>query len=192
MGTRPPAIFCIEGEWSPNLADPRSVRPLLETLKSVGKIDFIHRSAITADAFRAIAGRWSQKQYEKYTVGYFALHGSPGAIHLGRENFSLEELGELLAGKCQGRTLYFGACSTLEVEEARLEAFRRTTGGRVVIGYSAEIDWLESAAFDLLLLEAISHYRRADALESWLRGRHGQFADRLGLRIHYRGRKPNG
>ena len=45
--------------------------------------------------------------------------------------------------------------------------------------------WLESAAFDLLLLEALTRYRRADGVENWLRKQYPSMVDRLGFVMHY-------
>lgn len=179
------SIFCIEGEWSSRLEDGRSVRPLLETLHQVGQIDFAYRQIDSLDGLSMMLKRWTQKQYARYGVGYIALHGDPGQVWVGKHCVSLEELGEMLGGRCSGRILYFGSCGTLNVEQERVDAFRKATGARAVVGYRGDIDWLESAAFELLLLESLTYYQRPDAMRNYLEGEHKQFCERLGLVFHY-------
>lgn len=161
------------------------MRPLLETLRGMGQIEFVHRLVATPEAFAEYVRRWGQKQYARYTIGYFALHGSPGYVWFGRRKLALGDLGELLRGQCKGRTIYFGSCATLDVDQDEIDAFRTTTGARAVVGYVEEVGWLESAAFDLLLLDAMARYRRADALERSMRTQYADFVERLGFTVHY-------
>ncbi|MDA1196065.1 MAG: hypothetical protein O2894_12915 [Planctomycetota bacterium] len=180
-----PAIFALEGEWSPRLTDRRSVGPLLDTLERIGQLDFIHRRVSTVDAMQDYVQRWSQQQYAHYALGYFAFHGSPGFVHIGRKRLSLAELADLLPGALRGRIIHFSSCGTIDVPQADLEVFCRVTGARAVTGYTESVDWLESAAFDLLLFEALAYYRRADAIERWLTSAYPDLVRRLGFRMHY-------
>ena len=81
--------------------------------------------------------------------------------------------------------MYFGSCQTLDVEQGEIDEFRRVTGARVLVGYTKFIYWMESAAFDLLLLQGLTQYKRADALKRHVESTHGTFAKRLGFRIAY-------
>lgn len=182
---RVPGIFCIEGGWSPKLTDERSVRPLLTFLEEAGRVRFIHRDVENVESLIALLYRWPQHQYAGYTLGYFGFHGSPGYLRLGRERISLEELGEHLRGACRGKTLYFGSCSVLDLPKARITAFLRATKARCVAGHRYDIDWFESAAFDLLLLDALASYRRIDAVERWITEQHRGMVKRLGFRMYY-------
>ena len=53
-------------------------------------------------------------------------------------------------------------------------------------GFTRDIDWHESAAFDLILFEALTYYQRIDAVDRWLRENYGPLARRLGFRMVYR------
>ena len=59
----------------------------------------------------------------------------------------------MLDGRCAGRTLYFSACLTLDISDDMLTAFVGRTGAKAIVGYEKPIEWLESAAFECLLLE---------------------------------------
>ena len=98
-----PAVFCVESDWSRRLDDESSVRPLLETLKAVGQIDFAYRHTPTLDAFNELVSSWRQKQYSRYSIGYFAFHGSPGHIWLGHKSVSFEELAETTPRSVRGQ-----------------------------------------------------------------------------------------
>lgn len=165
---RRPGIFCIEGEWGNSLHDERSVRPLLDVVHRQEDVDFLHRRVSTIEEFEALVARWQQRQYSRYKVGYFAFHGSPGVIWIGRKRIDLERLGELMAGKAHGKTLYFGSCKTVQVPNSRLDEFKRITGARVVAGFTRNVDWLESAAFDLLALNAFTKFARIDGARNSL------------------------
>ena len=180
-----PGIFCVEGGWSSRLTDEASVRHLLEFLRASGKVRFTHDEVHSLDALKHVVSKWPQHQYSRYPLGYFGFHGKPGCLLLGRRRITLEELGEHLAGACRGRTIYFGSCSVLDVPKKRVEAFRRATRARCVAGYTEEVDWFASAAFDLLLFEALTYYRRMDAVDRWMRYEYGPLARKLGFKMFY-------
>jgi hypothetical protein len=109
-------LFCLEGSWENLLTDRSSVRPLLEVLQGRGIIEFAHRDAVTVEEFERYLRQWSQKQYQRLSVGYLAFHGSPGHLVVGRTRYSLEQLGELLEDRLADRILYFGSCGTPDVD----------------------------------------------------------------------------
>lgn len=184
---RTPGVFCLEGPWSSRLTDKSSVRPLLELLENRGEIRFIHRDAATQVEFETCVKQWTQKQYSAYSFGYFAFHGEAGAIWIGKNLYPLADLGVLLKGRLGGRTVYLGSCETLHIDHAEVEAFRRVTSARAVCGYTTEVDWIETAAFELNLIYAVTYYERIDAGFRYLLKHHGGACERLGLRAVWNG-----
>lgn len=87
----------------------------------------------------------------------------------------------MLRDACKGKAVYFGSCLTLKTDPKRLQVFAKQTGARAVVGYRKEVDWLQSAAFDVLLLDRLSMGWRSDALFNHLARDHGAFAKSLGL-----------
>jgi hypothetical protein len=81
----------------------------------------------------------------------------------------------------KARSFYFGSCLTLKGDVGRLQEFVRATGARAVVGYRKDVDWLESAAFEVLLLDRLAVGQRSDALFNRLVKEHGLFAKSLGL-----------
>jgi hypothetical protein len=182
---RKPGIFCVEGGWSSKLTSEASVLPLLEFLRSVGQIRFVHDEVHTLDAFAYVVDKWPQRQYASYSIGYFGFHGVPGSLLLGRRKITLEDMAEQLRGRCAGKIIYFGSCRVIDVPKKRLEDFRRITKARAVAGYEEDVDWFESAAFDLVLFDALTRYKHLDATERWITQRYGRTAKQLGFRLLY-------
>ncbi|WP_419947353.1 hypothetical protein [Candidatus Poriferisodalis sp.] len=80
----------------------------------------------------------------------------------------------------------FGSCSVMGVGESRLRAFQQNTGARAVIGYRTDVDSdLNWAAFEILLLEALSRYRQIGVPARHLRENYGYLCDKLGFEYIY-------
>ena len=127
----------------------------------------------------------TQSQYSSHAFSYFAFHGSPGMVHIGRSRVTLDDLADELAGRCAGRSLYFASCGVLNIPKREIEAFRAATKARCVIGYSEAVDWYESSGFELMMLGAFSRHQRLDAIERYLTVRNKNLAKHLGFQMHY-------
>ena len=101
--------------------------------------------------------KWKKKSVnEKYPILYLAFHGDPGYIFLThKEKYALAELADFLGDKCTGKIIYFGSCSTLNIDKRRINTFLKKTGAIAAIGYKKDIDWIQSAACDLFVFEAL-------------------------------------
>ncbi len=186
--TARPGVFCLEGDWSNRLTDRSSVRPLLDLVEQLGFAKTIYRDIGTPAELEHYVSKWTQKRYAAYGLGYFAFHGTAGALWIGPQSVSLEQLGELIDGRGAGRIVHFGSCSTLDVDDATLQGFLKSSGLRAVSGYGTDIEWLESAAFDLLLIDALTRYQRADAAFKGVVKRYPDLMKRLDLRYAWRTR----
>lgn len=182
---RVPGIFCVEGAWSSDLADRATVRDLLEIVENVDGIDFIHNRVTNQEGLFEALRKWKQRQYSHYAIGYFAFHGRPGRILIGRHPVTLRQLEGVLEGACQGKVLYFGSCSVLKVPESQIKRFLRTTKAEAVVGFQRDIDWLASAALDLILLQALALQGDPQEAELYLRTEYAGLAEQLGLLVHY-------
>ena len=188
---RPPGIFCIEGDWSSDLADRASVRDMLDMLETVDGIPFIHEHVgDSVDAFELALKRWKQKKYSQYSILYFAFHGKPDKLLLGRHVMPLERIATILKGTCSKRILYFGSCSVLQIPEEKSVRFREETAAEAVVGFTRDVSWIASAALDLILLEALALNDSEAMVEKWLRKEYGALAGHLGLRMFYERSKP--
>jgi len=179
-----PGIFCLEGEWSSKLTDRTSVRPHLDMLTPIGvTAPLIHRDVATREEFFYYCEKWLQKQYAHYSLGYFAFHGNEACINLGRHEITLQDMAAFLGRRASGRTIYFGSCSTMAVPDKELLSFVRQTDVRAVCGYTKKVDWLDSAAFDYILLPLLLDRAYTKTVYSSLARDHAGFVRGLGFRL---------
>lgn len=176
-----PGIFCLEGEWDTDLRSRDSVEPLLQLLEHLKVAKTIHRDVATYAELEYYLHKWTQAGYKDFPILYLAAHGEEGLLRLGRESVTMEQLGLLLKDRCRGRVIYFGSCLTLNRTDDELTAFVKQVGAKALVGYYREIDWLESASFELLLLDRLCRGSRSDAFFKQITREHGAFAGSLGL-----------
>jgi hypothetical protein len=158
--SRVKGVFCLEGDWEPDLRVRTSVVPVLELLEKANEpsIPFIHRGIGTLAEFEHYLRKWTQKKYAGYPILYLGFHGDPGVLYIGDRKsgeVSLDWLEERLAGKCRKRIIHFGSCGTMATHGNRLGRFFRKTGALAICGYRQDVDWVLSAAFEIVLLSAL-------------------------------------
>ncbi len=145
-------VFCVESYWSDALTDESSVRGLLDCLAGARQLKTAHRVVHSRDGLLGRLQQWSSPRSRSFGVCYLAFHGAPGALYAGDDEVTLDDLAVALEGRCAGRRLHVGACSA-GAKEADLRELRRVTGAQWVSAYTKDVDWIESAALDLLLLD---------------------------------------
>lgn len=175
-------IFCLEGDWGP-LTDRTSVRLGLDMLVTVRRGRLIHRNAATRAEFEYYLDRWSTAKYADFPVAYFSFHGAPGTLSLAREELSLGGIAQAIKRPLTDRVLYFASCGTLDLPAEDLKTFVRETGAAAVVGYTTDVDWEESAAFDFTLLPELLSGASIKRTYARLANRHRYFTEGLGLRM---------
>lgn len=148
-------VFCLEGLRDSDLRVTTPVRPILELLRTESKIDSIHRDCATQEEFEFYLRKWVLRKYDAYPILYLVSHGVQFGIHLGNWECDLDHLGALLKDKCKNRIIVFASCSTLDVNKHHLNRFLTETGALAICGYRVDVDWLKSAAFEMLLLSVM-------------------------------------
>ena len=179
-------VFCIEGEWDPDdLRNQSSVKPILETLSKVRKRDFsyIHRRVAKTDELSFYLAKWTQKKYESYGVLALAMHGTKSKLQLAglRNEISLDQLAGIIDGQGKDRIIYLGSCDTLGIGQEEIKEFKRKTKGMAIIGYEKTVDWIESAAFEMLLFDLMTWYKTMSVVESRLKSDYQSLSEKLGL-----------
>lgn len=149
-------VFCLEGLWDTDLKVNSSVEPVLQLLnKQYPKLKYIHGDCATPEELRFYLAKWIQKSYRDYPILYLAFHGKEKRIIISGGDIELSEIGEILKGKCDNRIIIFGSCSTLRADKRLIRSFINQTGCLAVCGYREDIDWVQSAAFELLMIEGM-------------------------------------
>jgi len=145
-------IFCIEGIWEADLRTGSTVRPLLELLRLNAGIPYIHRECATGVELEFYLSKWVLKSYSKYPILYLASHGDQFGIKIADGFYDLDSLAEFIGSESFNRIVVISSCSTLNVDKRNLRRFVESTGCLAICGYKADVDWMRSAAFELLLL----------------------------------------
>ena len=85
-------------------------------------------------------------------------------------------------GSTPGTKPYFpGVPTTVLTTPAVRRDLREPLGVRAITGFREDVDWFESMAFELLLFDCLTHYKRLDAAEAYIKKNYGQLARRLGF-----------
>lgn len=201
MANRRRGIFCLEGDWNNDYKRPSTVRPVLELIDQhySDGIRHIYKDVHTREELIYLITDWRKAEFDSHSILYLGFHGDSGLIYLSYRKYrnsalTLEELGELLAGRCKDRIVVFASCATLKVPSRRVQDFLRVTGAKAVCGYSKAINWTISAAFEVMLFSRFQSRsltpRGVLALKRDFSKETGPLWERLGFRIVPRGRIP--
>lgn len=153
---------------------------VFDLLASQDVLQVVRRDVGTPAELQYYAKKMCQGRYKHFKVVHLAFHGRPGHLAVGDEHLELTELAELLGDACKGRVVHFGACSTMRVGPDRLAEFREATGASAVSGYTKDVGWIESCAFEVLLIHALTHYKTPSAAFRYVERTAGDLQKRLG------------
>jgi len=188
----PNRIYCLETKWY-GTRDTTTVEPALDLLHKYSRVSYLHFTVATRAELELRLEEWVGGP-RTHPILYLGFHGERGRINLETgEEFSLDDLSEILDGACNKRVIHFGSCSTLAGSSERLRAFRERTGAVALLGYGKNVDWLDAIAFEVLLLGRLQEYTLTPqgmmGLDTYLDNTAKTLRDRLGFRI-YRGQRP--
>ena len=134
---------------------------------------------------------WRDPETFNAPVFYLSFHGSPGALRSSLEKIDARKLCEAFedfGGKYRN-LVHFGACSVLAGRAGRRFArdFLAASRCRAVLGYTTDIDWMDSMVTDLLFLRRF--FNDTDPWKNIRRIHRAVLADfaparRLGYELH--------
>ncbi|MGI8555202.1 MAG: DUF6642 family protein [Pyrinomonadaceae bacterium] len=148
-------IACLESLWNKRMENRLNVLPTLELISKTQGAKFSHLTCNTREELKYNLNLLCKRNYG---ILYFAFHGSPGKIHLHSDKLSLLELSEMMNCRFANWIIHFGTCSTLRKPSAVTE-FVEKTNVSLVTGFTRDVDWIESSAFELLMLQAFHTYK---------------------------------
>jgi len=155
--SKPKGIFCIEGLWNDNLKDNSSVRPILDLLCKSADVPYIYHCVATPEELMFFLKKWRQKKYNThYPILYLSMHGTPATIKPSYNyNVSIDDVGTLLQNKCKNKVIFIGSCAVFRSNKKHLKNFLEKTNALLICGYAEYVEWMESTAFELLLLNIL-------------------------------------
>ena len=149
-------IFCLEGSWW-GVKDKTSIEPMLRLLEiqADSRVPYRHYDVATREELDFYLKKWRGASFNDFPILYLGFHGAPGELHVGEgrdTSLTLEDLADRLDSACRGRVVHLGSCGTVDVHGRRLKKFCTRTGALAVCGFKEPVDWLKSAAFEVLVL----------------------------------------
>jgi hypothetical protein len=157
---------CLETYWSDHgtrAFRSESVQPFFQGL--AGQLDpplriahrFVESPAQLAAYTRRAGGLlWNDPEVFDAPVYYLSFHGSPGTVRTALARLGPARLCKVFEGwgGAYDNLVYFAACSVLAGANGRrfAQRFLERSGCRAIVGYTTDIDWMESMLTDLLFL----------------------------------------
>ena len=175
----------MEGDWQKDLRDNSSIRAALTFLGQNLDIKYIYKQCGTRENLEFYISQWKLKKYSAYSIGYFAFHGKPESIQIGKDFITLDELADMMQDGCQGKIIHFGSCQTLNTDEKTIKKFLEHTGALCVCGFESEINFVESSAFDMILIEMFQQYKDVRMLDRNITKNYRSFVKRLQFKLIY-------
>lgn len=191
-------VFCLEESGWFGVKDKTTVEPVLRLLET-WRTDFsyLHYDVGTLEEFYFFLEKWREPSFDSYPILYLGFHGACSGSSIlvgeGKNNeVKLTELARRLKGRCRGRVIHFSSCRTLRARIHQLDKFVDTTGALAVCGFTKDVDWLESAALDVLVLGRLQNasFRQSNSMRKFERELEEvapDHCDRLGFRMWYGG-----
>ena len=109
------------------------------------------------------------KKYQDYSIIYFSLHGESNKIKLSDEDISLDELAELANGAFKDKIVHFSSCETIKISKRQQNNFLYQTSTLLMSGYKEEVDFVESAALELIYFDKCQDYKMSNSLEDYMK-----------------------
>ena len=177
-------VACLESFWTYDIEDRLSVAPVLELLGKRNGTRFVLLTCNTIEELKfnlEIA-----RQMKGYRILYLAFHGYPGGIYMPDLAVDMESLATFMKKGFRNWIIFFDSCRTISVGKDRILDFISTTEVKMVIGYKREVDWLDGAAIDLLILNWLQFYK--DMRKFWKRFRrvYGDMVGHSGLDVYHK------
>lgn len=175
-------IFCIEGDWHPDLRQKDTIESALKFMETASgmKIKYIHRHCSTSQELENRINEYTKKRYDQFSIFYLAFHGVPNGLKLSQKNIlSLDELAEMADGKLQNKILHFGSCETLNISKPKIQKFMNRTGALCVSGFKKEVPFVSSTIFDVLYFEMCQYYKQMHIIEKHMKNYYGKLMKEL-------------
>lgn len=183
VGRQRLGLWPMEGTWSSSVKDVRSIEPLLDVVRANKIAVSLERPLRINDRDDVITHmkRWGQRQHDRYNIGYLGLHGEAHTVLAGRQRLSLFDAAEQLSDvDLSGKILHVGSCEVLKDPEDR-PALRKALGVKVLSGFTKQVGWVESLAYELLYLDALAGYAHPGGAFRFLKSTYRDFTKHVGF-----------
>lgn len=183
-------IFCLEiSDWFGTMKKKNTVEPVLELLHhSPLEVPYIYRDVATIEELNFYLKKWTLAEYGKYPILFLAFHGAPGKIFLPQSNkaVKIDELLNVLKGKCHRKIIHFGACRVFNLQTNFLKTVLSKFDALAISGYSAEVDWVTSTVFETLFLAELQKNAMTKSGVTAVKNRIKEFTPHLSKKLGFK------
>lgn len=173
-------IVCLESLWNDDVEARLSMHPVLDVIAKSYGVKVTYLSCNTHEEFEFNLKMIRRRR--NAGVLYLAFHGASDCISLPDGNtLSFDKLAELMGQRFKNWVVHFGSCSTCNVDGNRLREFRQQTGVAAVTGYTENIDWIDAAALDMIVLRWLQEYKDMSAMRRRIEKDYTGLVERLGF-----------
>ena len=158
----PKKLVCLESSWDNRVFHNTSVKGFFESLGPLIRPPlqvahrFIESSKHLAHYTRKPDGLlWTDPNAWNAPIFYLAFHGSPGSVATTLEQIDSQALCEAFRDYGDFPNLiYLGSCSVLAGPAGKKfgDDLLKTSGSEAVIGYTTDVNWMNSLIVDMLFL----------------------------------------
>ena len=150
-------VAYLESFWTYAVENRLSVAPVLELLQ---KKNGTRSALLTCNTTDELKFNLEIVQHMAgYRILVLGFHGYPGGICMPDLSIDMESLATFMGKGFRNWVVFFDSCRTMNVGKDRILDFISTTEVKMVIGYRKELDWLDGAAIDLLILNWLQFYK---------------------------------
>ncbi len=164
-----------------------SVEPALRLLERNEQIKLIRRGVSTRGELEHHVDTWLSRGLKDYDFAFLGFHGSARTLYLGDVELSLDDLADIIDGRGAGKVLYLASCKVMAAEADVLQEFCARTGIKGLVGYTRNVNWIEAAAFELLLVSTLTRSKGTRIKPAYDRivRKYPDMSTRLGLRMSH-------
>jgi hypothetical protein len=166
--------------WERRTEDRLNVLPTLELVSKTLDAKFSHLTCNTREELKYNLNLLCKRNYG---VLYFAFHGSPGKIHLHSDKVSLTDLAAMMNCRFANWIIHFGTCSTMR-KPREVAYFAQSTNVALVTGFTKDVDWIESCAFELLLFKDFQMFKSPKIIVRHILTKYPDLVESTGFRYY--------
>lgn len=178
MPNRKRNIACLESLWEKKTENRLNVLPILELVSRRHGARFSHLNCNTEGEFEYNLKLLCKRNYN---ILYFGFHGSGGTLYLlDKTKIELPRLAEMMNCNFSDWIVHFGSCGVFRRPNALAE-FVEQTRVLLAMGFTKDVNWIESAALELLLFQAYQTYKNPRLACRGIIGKYPDLVSRTGF-----------
>ena len=147
-------IFCIETKWEDS---GYSVQKPLEFVTNCHGVRLEFRVAEDPASLDEHLKSWASRSDYDFPILYLGFHGfekglqarSGGAARSLWDYVRLEQIADVSDGNWRNCMVHFASCSTMSTPAESVADFLERSGLEGASGYTTDVDWVESMAFEV-------------------------------------------